>query len=85
MPTAVSYNPDPPSDASHSSIDLSDFPMRVIEVKVDSLEKGFKKYKFQLPNAIRLMYHNHPLFGPDWARAIQDFDGRFLVRLLFLQ
>lgn len=80
MPTKVVYQPEPPPlPESESRIDLSKYPMRLVKVQVDQLQKGFKKYKFELPNATRLQYHNHPIFGPDWTRAIQDFDGRFLV------
>lgn len=79
MPTRVRYDPEPPVDIGPSeAVDLSDFPMKLVEVKVDRTKKGFSKYQFCLPNEIRLLYHAHPIFGPDWTRAIQDFDSQLL-------
>lgn len=77
------YDPEPPEDVDAAKgIDLKNFPMKLVEVKVNTLKlqspSFTEKYQFDLPKQVRLLYHGNPVYGAEWAAAIKDFDARFL-------
>jgi len=70
------YNPTPPETTS--SIDLRDYQFKMVELKVNGLESGLRKYEFSIPPKTRALYHSDILYGAQWRQLIRDFDERLL-------
>ena len=78
MTTKVAYEATPRDTGDIEPVRLDEYPMRLVKVAVDKTKQGFQKFQFNLPNDVRLSYHNHPIFGADWARQIRNFDSKLL-------
>ena len=43
-------------------------------VAVHARETVNDTVKLQLPDAVRLLFSDHPIFGPNWRKVLVDFD-----------
>ena len=74
------YEPNPPPQAPDSLADPSKFPLRLVKLEVDMNPalKGWNRFKISLPPAIRSRHLSDPVYGPDWASLLKDFDSKLL-------
>lgn len=67
------YDPQPPPP---KPVDINDFPLKLAQLSVDRSLKGLRKYKVELPNAVRASHIEDPVNGGAWRGLILDFDKK---------
>ncbi|CAK9063962.1 unnamed protein product [Durusdinium trenchii] len=68
-----------PEVSVSQNLNVTDYPMKFVSVSVDSSQRGVKQFKFNLPNNVRLMYHQDPLRAGEWKNLISDFDSKLPI------
>ncbi|CAK9078165.1 unnamed protein product, partial [Durusdinium trenchii] len=67
------FDPNPPPP---EAVDATSFPLKLAHLTVDNNLKGVKKYKVELPNAVRTAHINDAINGPAWRNLVLDFDKK---------
>lgn len=75
MGNVRAYDPCPPPQ---ERVDLNNFPLKMAELKVDSSQKGIRKYRVMLSNEVRAAHLSDPAHSGNWRSLILDFDKQLL-------
>ena len=68
------FNPNPPQP--EQSLNLDEFSLKMIEMKVDSRKTGWSQFTFSIPQKVRALYFRDILHGPEWRQLMKEFDER---------
>ena len=74
----MAYEPNMPEPTEDPAVDVSKYPMQLVELTVLPDKRGWSRFKISLPQNVRQRYIDDVVYGQEWRDLLQDFDKQLL-------